>query len=328
MKLHTDTKLFKDSVRYTAQLKKIPEIYVEKDYWVTYVLYIIFHHKIGKETIFKGGTALSKCFSLIDLFSEDVDLIVMKSEGEANNQLTKKIKTISDIVSEVLPETEIEGVTQKRGMNRKTVHSYSKEFGGDFGQVRDKIILETTWLGNTDPFLTKKVSSFIYEMMVENNQRSIAEVNELLPFDVFVLDPKRTICEKIMSLVRFSYGKEPVLDLRNKIRHTYDLFQLLSKEDYLVFFDSREFDKMLLKVANDDIVSFKNNNKWLINHPCDALFFKEIESVWGEMRSTYYSSFRSLVYGNFPPDTEILKSLMKIKKRLSLIKWNINFESI
>lgn len=168
----------------------------------------------------------------------------------------------------------------------------------------------------------------IYEMMVKSNRESIAEENDLLPFELLVLDPKRTMCEKLMSLVRFSYGEDPVIDLRNNVRHIYDLHQLLSNEEYRAFFDSPEFDKMLLWVANDDIVSFKNNNYWLINHPCDALFFKQMESVWGEMRPAYYSSFRSLVYGNFPPDTEILKSLMKIKKRLSMIEWNINKESI
>jgi predicted nucleotidyltransferase component of viral defense system len=44
-------------VQFTAQQMNIPAIYVEKDYWVTFVLHTIFHHPIGKETIFKGGTA-------------------------------------------------------------------------------------------------------------------------------------------------------------------------------------------------------------------------------------------------------------------------------
>ena len=76
MKLHEDKKLFREAVEFTAQLMDILDIYVEKDYWVTYALHTIFHNPIGEEAIFKGGTALSKCHGLIDRFSEDIDLVV------------------------------------------------------------------------------------------------------------------------------------------------------------------------------------------------------------------------------------------------------------
>ncbi len=62
MKLHLDQNLFRQAVQFTSDKMNIPVIYVEKDYWVSYALFTIFNDKIGKETIFKGGTALSKCF--------------------------------------------------------------------------------------------------------------------------------------------------------------------------------------------------------------------------------------------------------------------------
>ena len=58
MILHKNKSLFIDAVTITAQQLNIPAIYVEKDYWVTYALNTIFHDDIGKETVFKGGTAL------------------------------------------------------------------------------------------------------------------------------------------------------------------------------------------------------------------------------------------------------------------------------
>src|SRR5665647_1204583 len=140
MKLHENKQLFRQSVQFTAQQLKIADIYVEKDYWVTYTLQTIFNHPIGKETVFKGGTSLSKCFGLIVRFSEDIDLVVLRREGESNNQLTNKIKKIGQIVANILPEIEISEVTQKRGMNRKMAHTYTKEFQGNYGQVRDVII--------------------------------------------------------------------------------------------------------------------------------------------------------------------------------------------
>jgi hypothetical protein len=77
-----------------------------------------------------------------------------------------------------------------------------------------------------------------------------------------------------MSLVRFSYGENPMEDWRKKIRHTYDLHQLLQQTEFSDFLQSPDFDEMLLRVASDDVMSFRNNNKWLENHPQLHLFSK------------------------------------------------------
>lgn len=117
MKLHENINLFRDAIRVTAQKMNIPPEFVEKDYWVTYALFSIFNNDIGEDTVFKGGTALSKCYNMIDRFSEDIDLVVLRREGETNNRLGNKIKKISRVVEAVLPE--IEGLTNKMGMIRK-----------------------------------------------------------------------------------------------------------------------------------------------------------------------------------------------------------------
>jgi hypothetical protein len=248
-------------------------------------------------------------------------LVVLRKEGESNNKLTNKIKEISSVVSSVLPEVMVNDITQKMGMNRKTAHTYTKEFQENYGQVRDVIIVEATWLGYFEPYSTKQINSFVYEMMKKTGQGKLAEENGLLPFDVLVLDAKRTFCEKIMSLVRFSYTEEPKEDLKKKIRHVYDLHQLLSEDEISIFFESDAFDKMLLKVANDDVASFKNNNLWLQYPPQNALIFAEIDSLWGELRITYSGSFKSLVFGDFPNDELVLQTLKKIKNRLSYVEW-------
>lgn len=263
MKLHKNIKLYRDAIRFTAQEMNLRPEYIEKDYWVTNALSMIFTNGIGKDVIFKGGTALSKCYNMIDRFSEDIDLVILRHEGETDSKLKSKLKILSSIVEVALPEVNIEGITHKRGMNRKTAHSYSKEFKGEYGQVRDVIILESTWLGYHEPYTTRTISSFVGKMMLQNGQANLTEEYGLLPFSLFVLQPIRTICEKIMSLVRFSYTENPMDDLKKKIRHTYDLHQLLTQNEFSAFLKSSAFDKMLLKVANDDILSFKNNNKWL-----------------------------------------------------------------
>lgn len=301
---------------------KIDTVYVEKDYWVTYILHAIFSNEIGKETIFKGGTALSKS-KLIDRFSEDVDLVLLRNEGESDSKMKTKLKKISTLVGSILPEVEIEGVTNKLGMIRKTAHTYRKEMAGDLGQIRDVIVLESTWLGNYEPFASRPLNSLVGEMMADTGQVATAEEYGMIPFEANVLDTTRTFCEKIMSLVRFSYTENPLEDLKKKIRHTYDLHKLLQDEKILEFFNSPAFETMILKVANDDVAGFRNNNQWLANHPGEALIFKDLESVWSELKPTYNSDFAKLVYGVLPNEEEILQSLELIRKRLRQIAWTV-----
>lgn len=324
MKLHQDKVLFKEAVTATAQSMDIRDIYIEKDYWVTFALQHIFSDKIGDEVVFKGGTALSKCFSIIERFSEDIDLVVLKNEEETDNQLKRKIRKISKSLEEDLPEIKMDGITNKKGMIRKTAHQYPKNFTGEYGQVRQAIIIEASWLGNFEPFENKQVISFIGQMMLNNNQYELAKKYAMEAFDVRVLKPTRTICEKIMSLVRFSHTKNPIADLRNKIRHIYDLHQLLKNPEFLEFFESNAFDQMLIEVGNHDINSFRNNNDWLNFHPKEALLFKEVEKVWKQLQPTYYGNFKLLVYGSFPEEGQMLDTLKKIQKRLQQISWTIN----
>jgi predicted nucleotidyltransferase component of viral defense system len=323
MRLHENQQLFDQAIRATAQHKQLREVYIEKDYWVTFALHTIFNSDIGGETVFKGGTALSKCFGLIERFSEDIDLVVLRKEGESGNRLTNKIKAISKVVSAVMPEVQVEGITQKMGMNRKTGHSYPKVFKGDLGQVRDVVIVEATWLGNFEPYTETSISTFIYEMMVATDQQKLAKEYGLLPFGIKVLDSQRTICEKIMSLVRFSYSENPVEDLRNKVRHIYDLTQLLKTKDLMTFFDSEGFEKMLLKVAQDDVPSYRNNNAWLAHHPLESPLFSDLENIWNQIKSTYSEDFSQLVYGKLPSEKEVLATLKMIAERMKSIAWTV-----
>jgi hypothetical protein len=323
MKLHENSQLFSDAVSVTAQQMNLPEIYVEKDYWVTLALQRIFRGPLAEFAIFKGGTALSKCFSFINRFSEDIDLVLIKEPTLSANQLKERLKRISNAVSEFLPEIEAAGITNKKGMIRKTAHSYSRMFDGEFGQVRDLIILESSWLGSSEPVIKGQVSSFISQMMQARGQVELARQYDLLPFEVSMLAPTRTLCEKIMSLVRFSYSEKPLVNLRNKIRHIYDLHQLLQQEEISAFFDSADFDVMLYKVGKDDAISFKNNKDWLPIHPAKALMFSDLDRVWTELQSTYNGSFKNLVFGELPAEELVFQTMKRIKGRLELVDWSL-----
>ena len=76
----------------------LPEQAVEKDYWVTVMLQMIFDSELGKHLIFKGGTSLSKNGNLIERFSEDIDLAVdytfLGIEGEPTKKKLKKLRSL------------------------------------------------------------------------------------------------------------------------------------------------------------------------------------------------------------------------------------------
>lgn len=64
-----------------AHPQKLPAYIIEKDFYVTCILQILYLELALKFTsicpapfIFKGGTSLSKCHSLISRMSEDIDL--------------------------------------------------------------------------------------------------------------------------------------------------------------------------------------------------------------------------------------------------------------
>lgn len=53
--------------------------YVEKDFWVCWTLNILFGNRAFSPYLtFRGGTSLSKGWSLIQRFSEDIDLAISR----------------------------------------------------------------------------------------------------------------------------------------------------------------------------------------------------------------------------------------------------------
>ncbi len=64
-------------IREVAARRGVSAVMVEKDFWVSWTLGVLFAHaELGEQLVFKGGTSLSKVFDVIDRFSEDIDLSV------------------------------------------------------------------------------------------------------------------------------------------------------------------------------------------------------------------------------------------------------------
>lgn len=323
MKLHNYKQAFEGAIVATAQHFGIAEIYIEKDYWVTLALKQIFLDKNSKDiAVFKGGTSLSKCFKIIDRFSEDIDMVVIKEDGESDNSLKRKLKKVTnalDAVMTAIPEHPLEN---KRGKIRKVVYGYEKVgVKGAYGQVRDQIILEVSSLGNFQPSERVSIHSMITQFIATTNNPDLIKEYELESFKVTVINMERTFCEKIISLVRFSYSENPFADLANKVRHTYDLHQLLQEKRISSFLISDDFEVMLLQVGKDDDKAIPNDKEWLSKHPSESLFFRETEKVWETVSKTYMGTFKELLTGALPDEREVLLSMVRIGSRLKDVEW-------
>ena len=102
LKLHADIKTFRDAITAASQSLGIREVFIEKDYWVTFVLWHLSKSKYKNRVVFKGGTSLSKAYDLIRRFSEDVDLALL-IDGESSNQIKNLMKKVEkELTGEIL----------------------------------------------------------------------------------------------------------------------------------------------------------------------------------------------------------------------------------
>ena len=89
--LHNDHSMFEQVILRVSEDTGIEASIIEKDYYVTLFLQRIVAQL--PNIIFKGGTSLSKCYKLIDRFSEDIDLNI-ETETHPTESQRKKLKEV------------------------------------------------------------------------------------------------------------------------------------------------------------------------------------------------------------------------------------------
>lgn len=151
MTLHT-TPDFADALLATAQTFNLPEAFVEKDYWVTTVLRALANSPYREAVVFKGGTALSKAYGLVQRFSEDVDLALTDDEDRTGSKTKSLMDKAAKYITQHLPE--VPDVATSRGSRfRRTVHQYESVLPStSFAQVRHgQILVEVNAFAHPHP---------------------------------------------------------------------------------------------------------------------------------------------------------------------------------
>jgi Nucleotidyl transferase AbiEii toxin, Type IV TA system len=82
-------------IEQAATRRSLSPVLLEKDFWVCWLLGILFESQFAGSLVFKGGTSLSKVFGVIGRFSEDIDLSLspeflnLPEAGTSRNQANK-----------------------------------------------------------------------------------------------------------------------------------------------------------------------------------------------------------------------------------------------
>lgn len=237
MYLHKENKeLFRDIISIVSERKNVTTDIVEKDYYVTMILYLLSQKEI--EVIFKGGTSLSKAYGVIDRFSEDIDITFKEHLGESRR---KKLKY--NILKPIAEDLEIEiknwkDIESDKNYNHYDFYYNSVSDNSNFSGLSPFVKLETALMSYSFPTERRQISNYIYDTL-KNEEPELIKKYNLIPFEMSVQCINRTLADKIFAVCDYYLqGKAQ----RNS-RHLYDIFKLLNYVEI-----DEEFVELMMKV--------------------------------------------------------------------------------
>lgn len=248
--------------RETASKMTVHEAIIEKDFWVCLTLFMLFTSEQWKnKLIFKGGTSLSKVYSLIERFSEDIDLILDWRElglsvddpwkPDSNTQRDRFVKETNPKTTDYLRDVFIPefgkelndrvGPLLKMSIEGDAVKLvYPKAFSNP--SILPHIILEIGPLAGWTPHETQSVTSYGAQYF----PKSFSIVNA----DVRVVMAARTFWEKA-TILHQEYNRPEYKSIPKRYsRHYYDVFRMVQSP---VFTTALEQMSLL-----EQVVDFKN----------------------------------------------------------------------
>lgn len=214
-----------------ARATGIPSAHIEKDFWVTEVLRGVTRtaETLGIEVVFKGGTSLSKAFSLIERFSEDVDVLVVLSPQDTTGARDRVLRQLVDGAAEAtgVAPTPVAAATSRGVKRGARFHYHPPESAAPDG-LSAGVFLELGSRGGGLPATQLEVSS----LLARHAPEQVAGSPEAEPVRVRVLAPWRTLVEKLVLLHTAHTAAEPDAAVRGA-RHYYDVHQLLARPEII-----------------------------------------------------------------------------------------------
>lgn len=178
MILHHDKKLLKRLIVDIHQSTGIRGDVIEKDYYLTLLLWELSQRQHSLPAYFKGGTALYKAIGRMKRFSEDVDLTVEIQDCPSRSQGKKRLETAANAYVGLCRTTKKDLENNHRG-SITSVYEYDPVVDVDrkdklqrFGYVK----VEATSFTVSEPTEPLTISPLPYSEATES-QRSTLEVS-------------------------------------------------------------------------------------------------------------------------------------------------------
>jgi hypothetical protein len=259
-----------------AQKRGILPLNVEKDYWVCRVLGPVMKQLEGDPgRVFKGGTSLSKGFGIIDRFSEDIDIVLVRddliretgddavdaaaklSERQRRERFSKLRKAARPFLHDVLaprlsaqlPPTCSVRVSDKDKLGMTLLVGYVSLFASGQVPYNEPLVkIEANIKAADFPTVRKFVSPYISDVLPREDWN-------LTLRNVTIISPERTFWEKVLAIharhCRYRDQGQGVFDAKKVSRHFYDLAKLLqcpegrrALKNLQLLADSREHDRI------------------------------------------------------------------------------------
>ncbi|GMQ85069.1 MAG: nucleotidyl transferase AbiEii/AbiGii toxin family protein [Acidimicrobiia bacterium] len=228
-----DESSFQPTIEAAADRLGISAIAVEKDYWVSQVLRVLAEQHLD-DFVFKGGTSLSKGYALIERFSDDIDLLIVKGTRGAG-AIDRLMKDMGATVGDSLRSTPV-SIRSGRGKHRTYRVGYPTSRGGTTS-LEATVLLEMGVRGGAQPSQNVVIGMLLSDVLADGDI-DLSKFQDLQQFSVNVLHPGRTLLEKLYVVHaearRLSRDSTASVTPRTG-RHFYDISQLLADGEVAVF---------------------------------------------------------------------------------------------
>ena len=235
--LHNEKELFEQLILRTSATFGIEAGIIEKDYFVTLMLKKVVAKQ--PDIVFKGGTSLSKCYQVINRFSEDIDITTDIPLTQGQKQKLKSV--ILSIVDDMnLSISNLNQTRSRRDYNRYVIN-YNSTVESLTNALQSTVILETTYTTTSFPVNQKYVTSYIQQILLDEAP-DLIDIYSLTPHQMKVQSLERTFIDKIFAICDYYLQN----NVTRHSRHFYDLYKLLP----LIKIDSA-FESLITSVRNE-----------------------------------------------------------------------------
>ena len=311
---------------------------VEKDWWVSRTLNIIFQMDIAKHLVFKGGTSLSKAWKLINRFSEDIDLAIDKDffegyKGEISKTQIGKLRKVAGVYTTGTFFEELQAAYSTKGFTElefKIIDTgesdqdpriieiyYPNVVTQPTEYVLPRVQIEISCRSLREPFTVQTFGSLVDEFYADR------DFPEPL-FKVPTVNPERTFLEKVFLLHEEFHRPTDKMRVDRLSRHLYDIYHLTKTGIAANAINDKELYETI--VSHRYKFSRVGEVDYNLHHPntLNPIPPKEVIADW---EADYAKMKEDMIYEeNKPSFEELINNLDDLRTLLQALDWQFELK--